>query len=81
MGLAIIILIRILFATCMVFIIGYVFGGFAKNPTLRIFTKIAAVAVVVLFILANIFLGFGRFRHAGRDGTWDCPFQSEQQHK
>lgn len=34
-----IIIIRILFIVCMVFIIGYVFGGFSKNATLNHFHK------------------------------------------
>jgi hypothetical protein len=48
------ILIRVLFAASMVFIIGYVFGSFSKNTTLKVITKIAAILVIVLFIGANI---------------------------
>ena len=68
----IIILLRILFAVCMVFIIGYVFGGFSRNPTLTVFTKIAAILAIVLFIGTNVF--FFRARHAfGRhDGRPYC---------
>jgi hypothetical protein len=58
----IIILLRVLFITCMVFILGYVFGGFSRNPTLTVFTKIAAILAIVLFIGTNVF--FMRSRHA-----------------
>jgi len=63
-----IILIRILFAACMVFIIGYVFGNFSKNPTLATITKVASILAIVLFISANVFLfRFGRW-HLGNFG-------------
>jgi hypothetical protein len=55
MPVAIIILIRILFAACMVFIIGYVFGNFSKNATPRTITKFASILAPVLFIAANVF--------------------------
>lgn len=45
-----IIITRILFVACMVFIIGYVFGNFSKNSTLAILSKVAVVAAIVLFI-------------------------------
>jgi len=51
-----IIFFRILFIVCMVFIIGYIFGGFAKNPTLSVISKTAAILAIVLFILTNVFL-------------------------
>jgi hypothetical protein len=62
-----IIIIRILFAACMVFIIGYVFGGFSKNRSLKTITKIAAILVIVLFVAVNglfmrSYFGHGRFR-------------------
>lgn len=50
-----IIIVRLLFAVCMVFIIGYIFGGFSKKKSLTSLTKIAAILVIVLFIAANIF--------------------------
>ncbi|MDR6568598.1 hypothetical protein MRBLMN1_002921 [Chitinophaga ginsengisegetis] len=56
MGLGIIILLRVLFAASMVFIIGYVFGGFSKKPALRTITKVASILVIVLFIAANVLL-------------------------
>jgi hypothetical protein len=52
----IIILIRILFTACMVFIIGYVFGNFSRSATLTTITKVASILAIVLFISANIFL-------------------------
>jgi hypothetical protein len=51
----IIILIRILFAACMVFVIGYVFGNFSKRPTLAAIAKVASILAIILFISANIF--------------------------
>jgi hypothetical protein len=53
MGFGAIIIIRLLFGVCMVFIIGYVFGGFSKNPALVTLTKVAAILAIVLFIGAN----------------------------
>jgi hypothetical protein len=59
---ALIILLRVLFVACMVFIIGHVFGSFSKQPRLRVFTKIAVILAIVLFISSNIL--FFRFGHA-----------------
>jgi len=56
MGFGIFILLRVLFAASMVFIIGYIFGGFSKKPALRTLAKIAAILVIVLFIATNILL-------------------------
>ena len=64
MSFGIIILIRILFAACMVFIIGYVFGNFSKKPQLVTITKVASILAIVLFISANVFF----FRFNGRHG-------------
>ncbi len=74
MPFGIIILIRILFAACMVFIIGYVFGNFSKKPQLVTITKVASILAIVLFISANIF--FFRFngRHANYHG-YNCNYQ------
>lgn len=55
MFIGLLILIRVLFVASMVFIIGYVYGSFSKNTTLKVITKIAAVLIIVLFIGANIF--------------------------
>jgi hypothetical protein len=55
MPFGIIILMRVLFAASMVFIIGYVFGSFSKNPRLTTITKVASVLVIALFISINIF--------------------------
>ena len=60
------ILIRVMFAASMVFIIGYVFGSFSKNATLRVITKIAAILVIVLFIGTNIIA----FRFTGSHGRF-----------
>jgi hypothetical protein len=59
MFIGLLILIRVLFAASMVFIIGYIYGSFSKNTTLKVITKIAAILVIVLFIGANIFTLFG----------------------
>ncbi len=61
----IIILIRILFAACMVFVIGYVFGNFSKKPTLAAISKVASVLAIVLFISANIFFFRSNGWHRG----------------
>jgi low affinity Fe/Cu permease len=65
-----IIIIRILFITCMVFIIGYVFGGFSKKPALTIITKVAAILVIVLFIATNMLFMINRFEHFKGKGHW-----------
>lgn len=64
MGLAFFIIVRILFITCMVFIIGYIFGGFSKRPVLTSLSKVAAILVIVLFIATNLLF----MRFAFRDG-------------
>lgn len=56
-----IILIRVLFIACMVFIIGYVFGGFSKRPALTVITKVAAILLIVLFFAVNAISMRGRF--------------------
>ncbi|SHN32303.1 hypothetical protein [Chitinophaga sp. CF418] len=76
MGLAFIIIIRILFVTCMVFIIGYIFGGFSKKPALTTLSKVAAILVIVLFIAANAF--FMRFAFAHGHG-YGCYRDHQQQ--
>jgi len=68
-----IIIIRILFITCMVFIIGYVFDGFSKKPALTIITKVAAILVIVLFIATNMLFMINRFEHfKGKDHWQRC---------
>jgi hypothetical protein len=65
-----IILLRILFAACMVFIIGYVFGGFSRSATLTTITKVAAILAIVVFIATNAFMVRGIFRN--RQGNHAC---------
>jgi len=73
MNFGIIILIRILFAACMVFVIGYVFGNFSKNATLATITKVASILAIVLFISANILsFHFGGFRYHDYNGKNNC---------
>jgi hypothetical protein len=73
MPFAIIILIRVLFAACMIFIIGYVFGNFSKSAALRTITRIASILAIVLFISANIFLfRFGGWNHGNFNGKNNC---------
>ena len=73
MPFAIIILIRVLFAACMIFIIGYVFGNFSKSATLKTITRIASILAIVLFISANIFLfRFGGWHHRNLNGKNNC---------
>lgn len=62
----ILILSRLLYVACMVFITGYVFGNFSKSKTLSTITKVASVLAIVLFLSANVFLFRfgGGWRHA-----------------
>ena len=73
-----IILLRLLFAACMVFIIGYVFGSFSKNPVLTSITKVAAILAIVLFISANI-LSFrtGGWRQGAANGKYQCGYHQK----
>lgn len=61
-----IIIVRILFVACMVFILGYVFGNFSKSRSLTTITRIASVLVIGLFIAANAVM----FRFAGWRNGW-----------
>ncbi len=64
MPFGIFILIRVLFIASMIFIIGYVFGGFSTNTTLKAITKVAAILIIVLFIAVNVFsFRFGTWHH------------------
>ena len=72
---------RILFIACMVFIIGYVFGPFARNRTLTVITRVAAILAVVLFLSANaLFFRFGGWR-AGHHPGWqhECVKEAPKQ--
>ncbi len=64
-----IILIRILFITSMVFIMGYVFGNFSKRPALATITKVAAILIVLLFITANAVFRFGNWHNRNYNGN------------
>jgi hypothetical protein len=78
MSFGIIILIRILFAACMVFVIGYVFGNFSKKPALATITKVASILAIVLFISANIFLfRFGGWHNGNYNGKNHCEYYQE----
>ena len=60
----IIILMRVLFIASMVFIIGYVFGGFSKKPALVTLTKVAVIVSIVMFIATTaLSFRFGGWRH------------------
>jgi Na+-driven multidrug efflux pump len=74
-----IIALRILFAACMVFIIGYVFGGFSRSAALTTITKVASILAIVLFIVTNVFVMRGMWRHrmaAGEHACWN--YQGKQ---
>lgn len=76
MPFVLIILLRILFAASMVFIVGYVFGGFSKRPALVTITKIAVVLSIVLFIATNALsmragAWRGRHQHFQQDCGWN----------
>lgn len=61
------ILSRILFAVCMVFVLGYVFGNFSKTRTLTAISKIASILLIVLFIFSSTLSArFGRWDGQGR---------------
>ena len=78
MPFGIIILTRILFAACMVFIIGYVFGNFSRNPAQTSVTKFAAILAILLFISANIFLfRFGGWHHGNYGGRNVCAWHQQ----
>ena len=63
------ILLRILLISCLVFILGYVFGNFSRKPLLTKITKIAAVLLTVSFI-AGGFLFF-RWNSGWRYGNFN----------
>lgn len=74
----VIILIRILFAACMVFIIGYVFGNFSKNAALTTITKVASILAIVLFISANVFFfRLGGWHRGNFNQITNCTWQSD----
>lgn len=68
MGFVFIILLRIVFVACMVFIIGYVFGGFSKKPALRRITRVATILVILLFMITNVL--FMRMAFLRNNGPW-----------
>jgi hypothetical protein len=60
---ALFILFRVLFVACMVFIIGAIFGNFSQRRTLSVFSKIAAILVIVLFFASTgLSMRFGGWR-------------------
>ncbi|GGC14209.1 hypothetical protein GCM10011386_02350 [Parapedobacter defluvii] len=73
-----IMIVRLLFAASMVFIIGYVFGGFSKKRSLTRLTKVAVVLIIVLFVAANIFFT-RQLIHGHKDGRFGG-FCTEQSH-
>ncbi|QJB41685.1 hypothetical protein HF324_29100 [Chitinophaga oryzae] len=56
----------------MVFIIGYIFGGFSKRPALARISRVAAILAVVLFIGVNILLMRAAFHRDGHVGWRGC---------
>lgn len=57
------ILLRVLFIASMVFIIGAIFGNFSQRRTLAVFSKIAAILVIVLFFATTgLSMRFGGWR-------------------
>lgn len=64
--------IRILFVACMIFIIGYIFGGFSHKPVLASLSKVAAILVILLFIAVNIFAVQWRFNRRFEKQTDHC---------
>lgn len=61
---ALLIVARILFLACIIFIIGYIFGGFSKKKSLSTLARISAILIIVSFIMINVFaMHSGRFRN------------------
>lgn len=57
------IVLRVLFVACMVFIIGAIFGNFSQRRTLAVFSRIAAILVIVLFFATTaLSMRFGGWR-------------------
>jgi hypothetical protein len=62
----------------MVFIIGHVFGSFSKSLVLRRITRVAAILVIVLFILSNVLavrFTWNDHRHGMHERGW-CHYDS-----
>jgi len=73
MPFGLVILIRVLFVACMVFIIGYVFGNFSKSTALTTITRVASILAIVLFISANIFVfRWGNWCNGDFNGRNQC---------
>lgn len=73
----IIILMRVLFIASMVFIIGYVFGGFSKKPALVTLTKVAVIVSIVLFIATTaLSFRFGGWRRHN-NGKYECGWHQQ----
>ena len=68
---------RLLLVASMVFIVGYVFGSFAKSRSLTIITKIATVLIIVIPILTGVFFvsSGGRFHRGEHHVNGTCHFQ------
>ncbi|HWV75628.1 MAG TPA: hypothetical protein VN040_28115 [Pseudosphingobacterium sp.] len=68
---------RLLLVASMVFIVGYVFGSFAKNKSLTIITKVATVLIIVIPILTGVFFvsSGGRFHRGDHHVKDTCHFQ------
>lgn len=68
---------RLLLIASMVFIVGYVFGSFAKSKTLTKITKVATILIIVIPILTGVFFarGGGRFHRGDHHANHACYFQ------
>ena len=66
------IVLRVLFVASMVFIIGAIFGNFSQRRTVAIFSKIAAILVIVLFFATTaLSMRFGGWRgYRDQRGAW-----------
>jgi hypothetical protein len=72
---ALLIISRILFVASIVFIIGYIFGGFAKRKSLRIISRVAAITIIFAFISLNILLA------GSRRGNFHCPWSHHREYQ
>lgn len=77
MPFVLLILMRVLFVASMVFIIGYVFGGFSKKPALVTLTKVAVIVSIVLFIATTaLSFRFGGWCHHN-NGRYACGWHQQ----
>lgn len=76
----VIILTRILFIACMIFIIGYVFGNFSRSRTLNRITRVASILAILFFLAGNAILfrsGYWRRDHRRPEFQQECFWENK----